>query len=113
MSTTAPLHPLTGEALLSFARAARELPSRTGGHAHSATLWRWATTGARTPASGRVRLERVRIGSTWYTSREALARFLAALSAEPDRTAPPPIRTPGQRQRAAVRAGRELEKAGI
>ena len=52
------LHPLFGKALLSFAAAGRELPSRTGGHAHAATLWRWSAKGVRTPG-GLVRLERV------------------------------------------------------
>jgi hypothetical protein len=108
-----PLHPLAGETLRSFAAAARELPSRTGRHAHATTLWRWATTGAKAPSGVRVRLERVRIGSTWYTSVEALQRFFSALSAGPDAAMPPLPRTPGQQRRAAERAAAVLGKLGI
>jgi hypothetical protein len=109
--TTAPLHPLAGETLLSFAQAAKQLPSRSGGRAHATTLWRWSTIGARTP-NGRVKLERVRVGSVWFTSREALSRFFAAL-AEPADDDRPPIRTPTQRKRASERAARQLENLGV
>ena len=46
-------HPLFGEKLLAFAALARMLPSRTGGHAHPATLCAGARSGpSRQPASG-------------------------------------------------------------
>jgi hypothetical protein len=106
------IHALAGEQLRSFAAAARELPSRTGGHAHATTLWRWATAGAKSPLGVRVRLERVRIGGTWYTSLESLQRFFAALTATPYAYFPPP-RTPGLGRRAAERAGAVLDKLGI
>jgi hypothetical protein len=108
------IHPLVGERLLSFAAAARLLPSRAGGHVHASTLWRWCTSGACRPGGGRVRLERVRIGGTWFTSAEAISRFLAKLSAEPDRSDVPLLRrTPAQRRRGHERASRELDNAGI
>jgi hypothetical protein len=108
-----PLHSLAGETLRSLAAAARELPSRTGGHAHATTLWRWATAGVKSPRGVRVRLERVRIGGTWYTSVEALQRFLAALTVTPDAAVPPTPRTPCQRRRAAELAGAALDKLGF
>jgi hypothetical protein len=113
-STSTRLHSLDGEQLLTFSAAARALPSRTGGRAHGATVWRWASIGAKSPTGERVRLERVRIGTVWYTSREAVARFLAALSCESDRTSVhPAVRIPTQRQRSHERATEELEKMGI
>ena len=72
-------HPLHGEKLLSFAVLARALPSRSGGHACPSTLWRWSTVGARNTTGERLRLERVRVGGCWFSSAEAVGRFLAAL----------------------------------
>src|SRR5262249_27429496 len=57
--------------------AARELPPlRAGRPVSPATLTRWIISGVALPGGGRLRLEAVRIGNTWLTSREALARFL-------------------------------------
>jgi Protein of unknown function (DUF1580) len=105
------LHPLAGERLMTFARAAAELPSRSG-RCHPSTVWRWAFKGCRTLA-GRVRLEHVKVGGVWYTSAEAVRRFLDQVNvAAAGETGPPP-RPEAQRQRAAERAGTELEALGI
>ena len=84
MTATTPLHALAGETLLSFAQAARELPSR---HTAATLILQLygdgRRRGPRRPAAERARLERVRIGTLWFTSREALARFLAALRRRP------------------------------
>jgi hypothetical protein len=91
------------EQLLSFPQAAGCLPSRP----HICTLHRWRLNGI----SG-VRLETVRIGGRRFTSREALERFNAAVTAAADGS-PSSTRTPRQRQRDIERAEKELGKAGI
>jgi hypothetical protein len=89
-------------------------PARNGKRTHLSTLLRWITAGARSPSGERVRLEAVRLGGRWMTSREALQRFAERLTPRLDTaasTATP--QTPGQRQHAAERAERELNKIGI
>lgn len=67
----------TSERLLTLSQAAKTLPHRRGGRpTHPSTLFRWATDGLRG-----VKLEVVQVGGTKCTSREALARFFAALGA--------------------------------
>jgi hypothetical protein len=102
------------ETPLSLAAAAKRLPRlRAGRPLHPATVLRWILDGVRGRDGDRIRLEAVRIGGRWCTSAEALQRFLATLSAAPAGPAGPAPRTAGQRQRAAERAGRELDKLGI
>jgi hypothetical protein len=87
--------------------------ARNGKRTHLATLLRWILTGSRGPTGERVRLEAVRLGGRWMTSREALQRFAERLTPQsPEGPAQAP-RTPTQRQRAAERAGRELDAIGI
>src|SRR3954451_21712132 len=89
-------------------------PSRGGKSLHYSTLLRWILRGAR-PSEGRlVRLDAVRIGHKWCTSRAAAQRFVEALTPRLDVDAPAPTpRTSGHRQRAAERAGEVLERLGI
>ena len=61
----------TSEDLISFSDATQLIP----GHPHLSQVYRWATRGLRG-----VKLEFVRCGGRRYTSREALARFYAALT---------------------------------
>jgi hypothetical protein len=64
------------EDLRSFADVPDLLPRRTGGRrVHVSAVYRWASRGIRG-----VRLEWVQVGGIRYTSREALDRFVAALS---------------------------------
>jgi hypothetical protein len=75
---------------------------------NSSTGFRWAFRGVRG-----IRIEAAFVGHTAYTSPEAGARFLKALStgeAQDAETIPP--RSPGERDRAAARAGEELAAAG-
>jgi hypothetical protein len=112
---------LAGEELLTLAAAAREFPSRSASHVNGSTIWRWTETGVKT-RNGRVRLARVRYGSLYYTSRQAIDRFLRALN-EPAATRPAPspaFQTPKQRQRAerqathrAKRVDKKLAEIGV
>jgi hypothetical protein len=60
-----------------------------------------------------VRLEAVRCGGHWVTSKEALSRFFARLTPIFNDTPAPAPRTPGQRDRSAKRVGKRLEQIGI
>ena len=79
-----------------------------GQHIHGrpsrCTLFRWAFKGVRG-----VKLETLLIGNQRFTSKEAIARFIAAQN--PDQAAP--NITPSQRQRQSLAARRELEKMDI
>jgi len=89
------------EKLISLRSAAQLLPERRRGKKpHISCLYRWTTTGCRG-----VILESVMVGGTRCTSREALARFIARLSAAGTSVASNPI-PDGQVER-------ELDAAGI
>jgi hypothetical protein len=115
-STKAQVQSVLFETTLGLVEAAQFLPrGRNSSRPHLSTLLRWILTGAKSPTGEVVRLEAVRLGSKWITSREALARFaerltpsLADIAAE--QRAP---RSPSARQRASQRAAKELERVGI
>ena len=73
---------------------------------HESTVLRWILAGVRGPGGHKVRLEGMRIGTHWVTSREALTPRLGD-------TPVPAYRTAARRQRAAWRAGEQLKKIGI
>src|SRR5260370_41637777 len=101
---------ISKESALSLSDAAKLIPpSRKGRPTHVATLTRWILHGVRG-----VQLDGARIGGRWVTSREALDRFSAALTA---------ARLPGDqprslkqltatRQRELERVDRELQALG-
>jgi hypothetical protein len=104
------------EHTLSLAQAAREpLPrGRNGAKPTLSCLFRWILNGVNGPTGDRVRLEAVRLGNRWITSREAIQRFAERLTPRLDESQPiRSPRTPTQRSRAAEQAAKELEKAGI
>ena len=91
--------------------AARLLRAGRGGRpTRPATLTRWISTGAAGPGGGRVKLEAVRVGSRWVTSRGAVARFVEALT--PATADGPMLRTPSARRRSSEEAEAELIAAG-
>lgn len=75
---------LRSERLVSVARAARVINPAEPPHA--ATVYRWLSRGV-----AGVRLEAIRIGSKWWTSEEAISRFLSRLNA-PGMIPQPPSR---------------------
>jgi hypothetical protein len=104
---------LLSETTLGLAAAARRLPPfRNGRPVSPSTIWRWITEGVKLPDGRTVRLEGARIGARWVTSAEALARFVSAQTPDLNAAGPQP-QAPSRRQRAAERAGRELERLGI
>jgi hypothetical protein len=94
---------LEREKLFSLTEAAKLAPRRL----NVATLWRWRTSGCRG-----VKLETILIGGRRMTSRDALARFFAAVTAAADVES---VRseTPHQRERRFDRAERRADEMGI
>lgn len=97
------------ETIVSLTEAARLLPRRRGGKkVHVSCAYRWTTAGCRG-----VILESIQIGGTRCTSREALARFFAALSKQSGvQPSASSYRSPARRQREVAAALAELERAG-
>jgi hypothetical protein len=81
---------------------------------HHSVVFRWVVRGIPRAAGGpRIRLEAVRLGRPWWTSRAALARFFAAVTPEFDDDFGPTPRTATARQRASERAAKRLSQIGI
>jgi hypothetical protein len=104
---------LASEQLLSFGEACRYIPAFRGSRGTApSTIWRWAFKGVKTTAGELVRLEVLRLGGRWVTSRQALQRFAERLT--PANTQPQPIpRSPTARRRDSERADAECSKAGF
>jgi hypothetical protein len=88
-------------------------PSRGGKGCHLSTVLRWVLRGVPGPDGTHIRLEGLRLGGRWLTSREALERFSQRLTPNLGSTPAPAPRTPEQRHRAAERAAQELKQMGI
>lgn len=103
---------LLDEEKLTMAAAAKALGTTEGRDSpiHPSTVVRWCTRGVRLAGGRVVKLEHLRLGGRLLTTRQALARFVAAQTETAGET--PTVRTPTQRQRAADRAAAELEKMG-
>jgi hypothetical protein len=84
---------------------------------HLSTALRAITKGIKSPLGDRVFLEALRLGGRWITSREAVERFTARLTAaalgDTSNVGAPPNRTTRQRQRELDRVDRELTQAGF
>jgi hypothetical protein len=105
---------LTVESVLSLEQAADILPPGRGGARPTLScILRWILKGAKSPSGERVRLEGIRVGGRWITSREALQRFAERLTPQLDGSQTPTPRSSSRRQQASERAARELEKMGI
>ena len=92
------------ETLLTLRDVTRFLPGKT----HISTVHRWRLRGVRG-----VRLETCLIGGRRYTSREALARFVAATTAAAASGNAPDVSMSKARARAVCQAETELDQAGI
>jgi hypothetical protein len=94
---------LANESLLSLADAARLLPpARLGRPVSFHCVLRWVLQGAAGAAGNVVKLEALRLGGRWVTSREALQRFAEKLTA-PAADDPAPARPrPGGRRGSLI-----------
>jgi hypothetical protein len=101
----------TCEQPLSLAEAALLLPpGRKGARPTIGCILRWILDGVRGPTGERVRLEAVRLGGRWITSREAVNRLAERLTPPLDGEATR-TRPPAKRQKASELAGRDLDEA--
>ena len=99
------------EHLLSFREAARLLPSsHSNKTVHISTLHRWSTHGIRG-----VRLETIKVGGARKTSREAIQRFVEALSASDSNAQRSPRRrdAPAQEDAHQAEVNRRLDEEAI
>jgi hypothetical protein len=106
---------LTVETTISLSEAARLLPpGRRNRPVSFSCVLRWILDGVRLPSGSVVRLEAVRLGGRWLTSKEALQRFAEVQTPNlaPQQAGAPP-RTSGARRKASERAERDLEEVGI
>jgi hypothetical protein len=76
------------ESILSLAQAAKLLPlGRSGRPVTFNCVLRWVREGQRSPDGRVVKLEALRLGGRWVTSREAIQRFATRLTYQPAREA--------------------------
>jgi hypothetical protein len=100
---------LTTETPIPLAAATRLIPPGRNGKATAlSTVLRWILRGAKAPDGQTVRLEAIRLGGRWMTSKAALQRFAERLTPQLEPT--PVVRSPAARGRASERAGRELDR---
>ena len=109
-----PQPPPAGEPLVSMAAAATLIGSTATGRAvHPSTVSRWVARGLLLNGK-RVRLEGVRVGFRWFTTAEAVERFLAACGGGGVTTRPAPHpASPASRMRASRLVDAKLDAAGI
>ena len=93
---------LAGEGL-SLSAAARLVPPHRGSGAGSdpSRTFRWIMTGLKTRGGVIVKLEAIRTGGKWTTSRSALGRFFVALS---DAAAPIEVKKAVAKKRSSASA---------
>jgi hypothetical protein len=89
------------EQVVSLSEATKIVPPRNGKRVAFTTLLRWTQRGIRG-----VKLESLRVGGTLCTSKEALQRFFAALSEQPQQATP-------SRQKRVDKAVAELTARGV
>jgi hypothetical protein len=105
---------LANETTLSLENAARFCGRGRGGKpTHLSTILRWILKGSRSLTGQVVRLEAVRFGGRWLTSKQALQRFAEALTPQFDDRPKPRKLTPIAREKAKARAAAHLDAVGI
>jgi hypothetical protein len=83
---------------------------------HFISVWRWGLKGLPAKDGARVKLEMVRVGRRWMSSKEALIRFSEAIDPRDDDGEVPPRPVPRnfrKRQAASDKAAKRLQEAGI
>jgi hypothetical protein len=99
---------LATEVPIAIGQGSREVPPNG---VSGATMARWIQKGVWVKSrNDYVKLETILIGGRRFTSREAIARFIAAQNTD---ETPAPSITPSQRRRQSETAKAELEKIGI
>src|SRR5579864_3422471 len=105
---------LTHESALSLRDVAKLIPpARLGKPVSFQCVLRWVLDGSLSPSGERVKLEAIRLGSRWITSREALQRFAERLTPPSANSPTSHMHTSRHRRLAAEQAERELNQMGI
>ena len=100
---------LLNETLLRFHEVTRLFCARNSNRPiHLSTLIRWRTRGVRG-----IKLEAVRIGGRWFTSREALARFITRLTCAATDSSQVRSEPSANRKRMIGLANRQLDAMGV
>ena len=103
---------LLSEDVISLAAAGKLFPgSRGADRVNPSTVYRWTVKGV-CSTNGVIKLESFRAGSRVFTTKQAVERFVAALSAPAEPVAASAVRTPSARRKAADAAGEALKKLG-
>ncbi|HEX4612611.1 MAG TPA: DUF1580 domain-containing protein [Urbifossiella sp.] len=98
---------------LTLAAVGKLFPSHRGpGTMDPATVFRWVTNGSKATDGRAVRLEAVRVGQRWLTSRVAVARYVSALTGLSTPISSTPVPTPAARQRRSEQAAAKLKASG-
>jgi hypothetical protein len=96
---------------VSLIQAARTFPpSRRTSPVNSSTIFRWIASGIRLPDGRRLRLEGVRLGGRWLTSKQALDRFITAQTPNLEAGDQEEPRSPSKQRRQSSAAEKELER---
>jgi hypothetical protein len=104
---------LSNKTVFPLSEAAKRLPpNRRGRPVTLSCVLRWVLDGVRT-RDRKVRLEAVRLGGRWLTSKEAIQRFAEQLTPRFEDAPAAMPRSPAARRRASERAAKELEAARI
>jgi hypothetical protein len=104
---------LVAETPLSLRQAAALFPiNRNGRPVSVSCIFRWIAQGVRGPDGGVLRLEALRAGGRWITSREAVQRFVEAQTPRLS-DAPPLPPSAAERSRHAARVAAQLDAIGI
>lgn len=104
---------LSGDCL-STGQVARSFPPKRGRgkSVNPSTVYRWATSGAKTRTGRNVRLETALVGGRMMTSKAALERFIRMLNDLEEGPEQPLPRSESARLKAAERASKQLEAMG-
>ncbi len=107
---TVQIERLVDEGLIDMKTVARVYSNTTS----KATPVRHATRGILLLNGSRLRLEAIMIGGKLMTSRAAVLRFFTAQNETDTATSPQPApRSPAARNKAATKAGKELDALGV
>lgn len=87
---------------LSLPQAAKLVPTSSGRHPGTATLWRWCTKGFSTPSGETVKLVHVRFGSRICVTVAALQEFAERCASAWNATTPTAPAAPAPRRKRRV-----------
>lgn len=79
------------------------------GRPDRSTVYRWALG----PGSHGVRLESFKVGRRRFTTKQAIQRFVEAVTVAADGNKQPVVRSHREREKAITSAEKRLEQAGI